>query len=145
MNSTFKQENTFNKRIELYKRFKLQHPDRVPIIVQLSTKKLFLNNTRYLSPLDISVSAFLGQIRKQSNISSEEAIYLYCGSNGGTIVPITDTIGDVYNKYKDEDGFLYMTVTLDNAFGVVHSLNYVLDNVLDSSSRLAKTLGLHIF
>ena len=33
------------------------------------------------------------------------------------IAPSTHTMIDLYNEYKDDDGFLYMNYTEENVFG----------------------------
>ena len=50
-------------------------------------------------------------------ISPNEAIYLLVGEGNNTLVNGPTPIADVYDKYKDEDGFLYITFTSENTFG----------------------------
>lgn len=33
------------------------------------------------------------------------------------LVPVTESTGSVYKRYKDDDGFLYLTYTAENTFG----------------------------
>lgn len=147
MQGTFKSETSFEKRHELCSRIQAQYNDRVPIIVEVarSNNQLTLNSKKFLVPCVISVGGFLGEIRKQANVSPEEAIFIFCG-NGGVLVPTSNTMEEIYEKYKDEDGFLYITVALENTFGALQTVDMltfgVLDSMLKSSSRIARTLGL---
>ena len=148
MQGTFKSETSFEKRQELCNRIKSQYRDRVPIIVETapSNNKLTLKRKKFLAPRDISVGAFLGEIRKQASVNPEEAIFIFCGGNGGVLVPTSNNIAQVYEDYQDEDGFLYMTAALENTFGALYTVDTLafgmLDNVLKVSERVARTLGL---
>ena len=149
MQSAFKNETSFEKRAELCNRIRSQYNDRVPIIVEVApgNNQLKLSRKKFLAPKDISVGGFLNEIRKQSHISPEEAIFIFCGSGGGVLVPTNNTISQVYDTYKDEDGFLYITAALENTFGSLHTIEFltvgVIDEILKSSGRVARTLGLN--
>ena len=101
-----------------------------------------------MAPADISIGAFLTEIRRQSTIRLSEALYLFCGPGGGILVPTSSIVSKVYEQYKDPDGFLYMSVALENTFGglqiVTNLTTGMLDRMLYTSSRVARTLGLHI-
>jgi GABA(A) receptor-associated protein len=148
MQGVFKNETPFEKRYELCSRIRTQYPDRIPIIVEVarSNNQLKLNRKKFLAPSDISVGGFLGEIRKQACLRPEEAIFIFCGSGGGVLVPTGDNMADIYEKYKDDDGFLYIIVALENTFGALQTIDMltfgVLDGMLRSSSRAARTLGL---
>jgi GABA(A) receptor-associated protein len=47
-------------------------------------------------------------------IRPEDAIFLFIGNN---IPPSSYNIGNLYHKYKDKDGFLYMQYSKENTFG----------------------------
>jgi len=48
-------------------------------------------------------------------LAPEQAIFLFVSS--GTLPPSVAALQTVYDKYKDEDGFLYMTYSGENTFG----------------------------
>ena len=48
-------------------------------------------------------------------LAPEQAIFLFVAS--GTLPPSVAALQAVYDKYKDEDGFLYMTYSGENTFG----------------------------
>lgn len=137
MNSnSFKSEHKFEKRVELCTRLRSQYPDRIPVIIEPSDKKsIELNRKKYLTPVDISIGAFLHEIRKQAKVKAEEAIFLFFGN--GVLAPTAFTMSQAYEKYKDEDGFLYITVALENTFGE-SVYDYVMTRILESSSSIAK-------
>lgn len=140
MQATFKKENEFEKRAELCRRIKKQYPTRVPVIVEVAPKSnLKMNRKKFLAPQDISVGGLLNEIRRQSSLKPAEAIFLFCGS-GGVLVPTPHKLSQVYEKYKDEDGFLYITVAMENTFGGLVMLEKTLDCVLENSSKLIRKL-----
>jgi len=139
MQGTFKRENPYNKRLELSKRLKEQYKNRVPIIVEIgSNSNLKLDKNRYISPKDISLGAFLNEVRKKSSIKPEEAIFMFCDDN--VLVPTNHLISQVYERYADDDGFLYLTVTLENTFGdPIAIICDLFNHVLQASADLSKS------
>ena len=57
---------------------------------------------------------FLFIIRKRLKLASEKGIFLFVNN---MIAPSTHTMIELYNEYKDDDGFLYMNYTEENVFG----------------------------
>jgi GABA(A) receptor-associated protein len=146
MTTTFKNQYEFKKRIELCNRIKKQYSDRVAVIIN-NDPKLIINRKKFLAPKEISMACFTNEIRKHiTNLRPEEAIFLLCGTNNGIMVPISQTVDQVYDKYKDDDGFLYIHVSLENTFGKLYMFEQValklLDNMLDTSRKVVK--GLHM-
>ena len=112
-NNSFKIKNTYEVRKRESDRMLLKYKDRVPVIIELD-KELFLAKTNFLVPFDLSISQFLFVIRDRIKISSEKAIFLFFNN---TIPASSETVGSVYKKNKDIDGFLYGIIMLENTFG----------------------------
>ena len=117
----FKEAHTFDKRSQLATKIRKNYPDRVPVIVepvQRERRTVTLNQQKYLVPQDSTMGQFLTEVRKNAQISSRDALYLFCDSpKGEVLVPISKSIGDVYQEYKDPCGFLFITVALEQTFG----------------------------
>lgn len=120
----FKSDFTFEKRQNECINIRRKHPDRVPIIVDIDNSSVLrakdlplIDKSKYLVP-DIPFSSFVHTIRKRMKLSESTAIFVHVQSGNSTVLPIlsTNTFA-IYDKYKDEDGFLYLTVTGENAFG----------------------------
>jgi GABA(A) receptor-associated protein len=47
-------------------------------------------------------------------MAPEEAIYLFVNER---ILPVSKILGEIYEKYKDEDGFLYIKYDSEATFG----------------------------
>ena len=54
-------------------------------------------------------------IRKRLKLTSDKSIYLFINEK---IIPTTSALlGEIYEKYKDEDGFLYISYGGESTFG----------------------------
>ena len=119
---TFKPENyyvninkTFEERLNESSKIKSKYPDRVPVICEkIPGSGLEILDKKYLVPNDITATQFLFIIRKRLKLASEKGIFLFVNN---MIAPSTHTMIDLYNEYKDDDGFLYMNYTEENVFG----------------------------
>lgn len=111
----FKTKYTFETRTKLCNNILEQHPNRIPAIVTANSK-VKLDRNKFLIPSEISFGVFLIEIRKHTILLPEEAIYLFCGDKN-VMIPICNTMQDIYNKYKDADGFLYIYLAVENTFG----------------------------
>jgi GABA(A) receptor-associated protein len=119
----FKDESTFDKRVQLSTRLREQYPDKIPVIVEAyksNKDSLNLVNTRFLINECESVHKLIYEARKKiENLRPEEALFFFCKtSDGGDILaPSTSTMGQLYEKYKDADGMLYFVVTKEQVYG----------------------------
>ena len=107
--------------------------DREERFLLLTTN--FLLPNRFLVPADITVGKFVYEIRKHMKLSPEKAIFLFVNNvlppTGKNIPPFAantnphdtpplstaELMSHIYNKYKDADGFLYITYSGENTFG----------------------------
>jgi GABA(A) receptor-associated protein len=119
--STFKDQYSFEQRLAESKKIMSKFPEKYPTIVEISNNDLFrsvdlpgIDKKKYLIS-DIALSNFIFILRKKMQLKSETAIYLLV--NGNISPPSSEMISVLYNKYKDEDGFLYITVAPENFFG----------------------------
>jgi GABA(A) receptor-associated protein len=99
-------------------RIRMKYPDRVPIICEVGKKdstELELDRCKYLVPIDLTVAQFLMTIRKRIKLSPENALFIFMENN--TLPPTSETLGTLYANQKNDDGFLYMTISLENTFG----------------------------
>ena len=85
--------------------------NRVPIIVD---SKIILDKNKFIVPRDMIIAQFMYILRKKLDVNPGEAIFLLCRNN---IVMTSDSINTIYERYKEEDGFLYLIITKENTFG----------------------------
>jgi GABA(A) receptor-associated protein len=115
---SFKKEYTFEERLAESKRVLNKYPDKIPVICECSPSAgkdcPIIDKKKYLAPYDCTIGQFLYVIRKQLRMPSEKALFLFVNS---TIPPTTALVKEIYIRYKDEDGYLYVTYSQENTFG----------------------------
>ena len=55
-------------------------------------------------------------IRRKLNINKDQSLYLMV-NDGKTLLTANTSLRDAFEKYKDEDGFMYILYTEENIFG----------------------------
>lgn len=94
-----------------------KYPDRIPVIVNKS-QHCDLNEIdkyKYLVPDNYTVGEFVYVIRKRIVVPKEKAIFIFIEN---VLPPTSALMSEMYDKYKDKDGFLYITYSGENTFGV---------------------------
>eukprot|EP00126_Sphaerothecum_destruens_P007229 Sdes_comp19748_c0_seq4m11772 len=116
MKSSFKQENTFDKRKAEAARIRTKYPDRIPVIVEKAEKSDIteIDKKKYLVPMDLTVGQFVYVIRKRIKLSPEKAIFIFVNN---VLPPTSASMATIYEEQKEEDGFLYVTYSGENTFG----------------------------
>ena len=113
----FKQQYIFDRRVEESLRVLRKYPDKIPIICEKNYMQRDLpdiDKKKYLVPLDITIGQFMFIIRQRLRFRPEEALFLFIN---GFIPSSNKFIGEIYEHYKDTDGFLYVTYSKENTFG----------------------------
>ena len=115
---SFKHEFRFQDRLDEARRVLNKYPDRIPIICERSSTSTIdcpiIDKRKYLVPRDLTMGQFLYVIRKRLRLLPEKALFLFVN---GTIPPTTSLINEVYNRHRDDDGYLYITYSQENTFG----------------------------
>ena len=117
MKFVFQKENTIEKRKEESEKIRKKHPDRIPIIVEKASGNKDIPNIdkkKYLVPKELTVGQFQYVIRKRIKLDSQKALFIFIDNKLPTTSELLLT---VYDKYKNEDGFLYITYSGENTFG----------------------------
>ena len=104
----YKEKKIFTKRLEETIQIKNEHPTRIPIIIQKknNSKLKSLINYKYLISGDSYINHILFIIKKQLEIFDDKNIYIYLGER---LVPTNIPIKELYNTYKSNDGYLYIS------------------------------------
>ena len=116
---SFKDTHPFPRRLEESKRVLAKYPDRIPVIMEkLSNNKKdgvpMLDRVKFLVPKDVSVTQFTFIIRKRIELAPEKAIFIFVEDN---LPPSSALVSELYETYRDDDGFLYMKYSGENTFG----------------------------
>jgi len=102
---------------EYSNRLMTKYPDRVPVIIEKSDH-ITLPNYKYLLPKDINASTFMSIIKTKINIAAKQALFTFIKSNDDyVLIPMNETMSEIYKMYRQPDGFLYMRFGIENTFG----------------------------
>ncbi|KAK4798719.1 hypothetical protein SAY86_031045 [Trapa natans] len=102
-------------------RIREKYPDRIPIIVEKAERSDIpdIDKKKFLVPRDLNVGQFVYVVRKRINLSAEKAIFVFVNN---TLPSTSALISTIYEENKDEDGFLYMTYSGENTFGLIMAI-----------------------
>jgi hypothetical protein len=118
-NKSFKEIYTFEERKTHSSDIRVKYPERLPIVMQRSMNDKilgYMDKIKYLVPGEITITEFMAILRKRLNVTQTTSIYLYNPDNK-IILSGTNSIEYLYNKYKNDDGFLYIEYCGENVFG----------------------------
>ena len=85
-----------------------ENPLRIPVLVTCQNGKINLNKHEFLVPKQLKVIHFTATLRRSINLGPESAIYMYARNH---MLKPDKFMGEIYDQYKDEDGFLYINVS----------------------------------
>ena len=95
-----------------------KNPNKIPVICEKAKKCNLikeLNKSKFLIPLYMSIYQFKNIIRNKLLLSNSETLFLLVNNKKA----ITDNclISELYNKFKAEDGVLYITYSTELTWG----------------------------
>jgi GABA(A) receptor-associated protein len=93
-----------------------KYPDRVPVMVNRKEKSDVpeIERHKYLVPKNMTVGNFIYIIRKHIKLSSDKALFVFIDNK---LICNTEMMDTTYNKYKSDDGFLYVIYSGESTFG----------------------------
>lgn len=115
----FLQTYTHEQRLRESRKLIIKYCDRVPILIKPGNAHTpEVDKFKYLVPHTLKVCEFASVIRKKIKLKSYQALFIHIN---GILPPMNTTIFDIYQEYQSEDGFLYITYSLENTFGSIFS------------------------
>ncbi len=108
----------FENRLKESEKMLQKYPNKIPVIIgKLDSDKSLplIEKNKYLIPSDIAISQLMYIVRRQMKLSSEQALFLFIHHS---IYTSKTLISEIYEKYKNKDGFLYITYAGENTFGM---------------------------
>ena len=116
--SQFKKKYPFSHRKNESYSIQLKYPDRIPIICEKSyerdTSIPDIDKNKYLVSSDLTVGQFAYVIRKRIRFPPERTLFLLVNN---ALPSSVELISSLYDRHKDEDGFLYINYKGENIFG----------------------------
>ena len=114
----YKNIRSFSQRKKESEKNLLLYPNRIPVIIERCKNSKsnigHLDKNKFLIPKTMQIFEVYNIVRKRVNLKPEIALFI---TFGGVLHKLNDLIGDVYSKYKDEDGLLYCLYFGENTFG----------------------------
>ncbi|KAJ6940748.1 autophagy-related protein 8i [Populus alba x Populus x berolinensis] len=116
MGKSFKDEFTFEQRLEESQDIIAKYPLRVPVVAERYCKTDLpeMEKKKYLVPRDMSVGQFIHILSSRLRLTPGKALFVFVKDT----LPQTAALMDsVYESLKDEDGFIYMCYSSEKTFG----------------------------
>lgn len=110
----FRRRLPFEQRKREYENVARQKPGFIPIIMEKGRDAPMIDKEKYLVPPDFSASQFACVVRKRLHMKEGEALFFHCGDR---VVTGSASLSSLHAARKEEDNFLYLTYSLENAFG----------------------------
>lgn len=113
--SFFQNENSLEDRIQESSMLLLKYPNRIPIIVDRFNNEIEdIDKKKYLVPKDLTMGQFIHVIRQRMKLEPDKALYLFVDK----IIPTSsELVSNIYDSYKNKDGFLYVKYCGESTFG----------------------------
>ncbi len=115
---SYKDQVPFIDRVAESHKIRLRYPDRIPVIVEVSSSSTDipdLDKKKYLVPNNLTMGQFICVIRSRIKLGAESAIFAFVDN---TIVCTGELMSSVYERRMEQDGFLYILLTSENTFGL---------------------------
>ena len=116
---SFKEQHSYEDRVEEARRIIIKYSDRIPVIVQKHTSGNTdslpnLQKTKFLVPDHITYGQFLYIIRTRIHLQPEKALFLFVNNK---LPSASSGMRSIYEQNKDEDNFLYCFYSSESTFG----------------------------
>ena len=117
MEFSFKKNFSLENRKEKYNKVLINANGKIPVICEKDPKSDIetIEKTKYLVSPDMTVNQFESIIRKKLKLNKEKALFFIV--NGKNAIVGTQLFSEIYTKFKDEDGFLYLAYASEDIWG----------------------------
>lgn len=101
-----------------YERLRTKYPSRAPVFMirapACDSSFPVLQKSKFLVPKDLTLGMFSYVVRKHMTLPPEKAMFFFIEN----VLPTTSSlIGELYHRYKSNDGALRIVYTSENTFG----------------------------
>jgi GABA(A) receptor-associated protein len=112
----FRERYTLDERRREYESALNKRSGYIPTILERGSLEVpLLDKEKYMIPEDLNGAQLIYIIRRRMHMKSSQALFLLCNKQ---MVTTSDSIRQIYSRHRNsDDGFLYITYTLENAFG----------------------------
>ena len=111
----YKEYKTLEQRKNEAKTLSSKYPDKIPLIINECPEDYkYRVKRKMLLPIDMTLGQFMFSIRSKFNINKDESLLIFIGK---TMPKSSTLISELHKQYKDEDGFLYVSIIKESVFG----------------------------
>lgn len=121
----YKSQHTFAARLKTSEQHRIAKPHCIPIIIERSANTpksdeylLGKSRSRFSAPRADTFGHFMAYIRRQAaaSLDPKDTIFFFVND---TLPSVSQTLGQIYDEGKDQDGMLYLTWARENTFGAL--------------------------
>ncbi len=115
--STYKKTFTKEMRMKDSEDIKNKNPNSIPVICEKApqSKMKEVIKSKFLLQKNLKITQFIEILRKKLSLGKESALFLLV--KGKIALVGNDTFESIYDKYKDDDGFLYIYYASEKIWG----------------------------
>lgn len=114
MNQDFVDSEKFTTQVA--NKMRERYKGRVPVLIWRVIDNIDIAKRKFIVPQGVTMGQFLYILKKQIK-NKDEASTIFLIIDNKNILPLMgDTIGKIYSEHND-NGFLKLTVSKENAFG----------------------------
>lgn len=112
----FQDRTLFDDRVKLSQEIRDRYPDRVPVICEPKKgSEMRIDKVKFLAPKDFKMGHFMVTLRNRvSKVKASDALYVFCEN---VCPPSDQTLGELYERFKSDDGLLYFQFDKESTFG----------------------------
>uniref|UniRef100_A0AC34Q104 Autophagy-related protein n=1 Tax=Panagrolaimus sp. JU765 TaxID=591449 RepID=A0AC34Q104_9BILA len=117
-NATYREKLSFCCRKSESSLLLSQFEDKIPVIIQRfkSEKRLpELDNCQFVVPKKTTVGQLQHIIKQRLGNFKNSAIYVLVANR--ELPCLTTTVAELYSKFRDDDGFLYISFSSEDCYG----------------------------
>uniref|UniRef100_A0A3B3WHW6 Microtubule-associated protein 1 light chain 3 gamma, like n=1 Tax=Poecilia mexicana TaxID=48701 RepID=A0A3B3WHW6_9TELE len=104
----FKQRKCLTRKDEVCN-IRSKFPNKLPVIVERYIKEKtlpLLDKTKFLVPFELTLGQFLCLLNKIA-LDGTQTLFLLVAER--SMSSMSSSMGDIYSRFRDADGFLYIT------------------------------------
>ena len=108
MAEEYKSTVSLEERKKETERIRLMYPGKLPIYLEKYHKSALpqAGKNKCLAPMDNSMTGFIRGLRKKFQLDPTQGLFVFV--NGNEIVTGDALISELYERKRNEDGFLYL-------------------------------------